>query len=288
MISIGLSLAALAAAAGAPPLPDAAALRAIAAPAGGTVGFSAVDLASGRTLALHPDDAFPTQSVFKLPVAIEVLRQADAGKLDLDRKIALVAKDDRPGAARVIVPPGTWTARALLEAMIVQSDNVACDKLLALIGGPAAVDARMRALGVRGVRIRFSERQMTAGDGDNTATPAAMTLLLGKLARHELGLAPATATVLDDLLLRVVTGRKRIKAALPPDTPVAHKTGTSETRDGKTAATNDIGLISLPDGRRIAVAIFVHDSPADEPTRELTIARLARAACDAFLPPAGR
>ena len=125
---------------------------------------------------------------------------------------------------------------------------------------------------------------MTAGKGDNTATPAAMTALLGKLARRELGLAPATATALEELLLRVVTGPDRLEGALPPTTPVAHKTGSSATRKGKTAATNDVGLISLPDGRRIAIAVFVHDSPADEKTRELTIARLARAAYDAFLP----
>ena len=283
MLSIVLALA-LTAAADAATLPDAAALGAIAAPAGGTVGFAAVDLASGRTLALHPDDAFPMQSVFKLPIAIEVLRQADAGKLDLERKLALGAADARRSVAPAIVPPGTWTIRALLEAMVVQSDNAACDKLLALVGGPAVVDARMRALGVEGIRIRFSERDMTAGKGDNTATPAAMTALLGKLARRELGLAPPTAPALEELLLRVVTGPDRLKGALPPTTPVAHKTGSSATRKGKTAATNDVGLISLPDGRRIAIAVFVHNSPADEKTRELTIARLARAAYDAFLP----
>jgi beta-lactamase class A len=284
MVSIRLALALFAATAEAASLPDAAALGAIAAPAGGTVGFAAVDLASGRTLALHPDDAFPMQSVFKLPIAIEVLRQADAGKLDLDRQLALGARDARRSVAPAIVPPGTWTIRALLEAMVVQSDNAACDKLLALVGGPAAVDARMRALGVQGIRIRFSERDMMAGKGDNTATPAAMTALLGKLARRELGLAPATATALEELLLRVVTGPDRLKGALPPTTPVAHKTGSSATRKGKTTATNDVGLISLPDGRRIAIAVFVHDSRADEKTRELTIARLARAAYDAFLP----
>ena len=261
---------------------DDAALRAIVGPAGGTVGFSAVDPASGRTMALNANDAFPMQSVFKLPIAIEVLRQADAGKVDLDRRIALGPKDARPNMAKAIVPRGTWTIRALLEAMVVQSDNVACDKLLALIGGPAAVDARIRALGVKDMRIRFTERDMTAGKGDNTATPAAMTALLGKLARRELGLAPATATLLDELLLRVTTGPNRLKGALPPATPVAHKTGSSDTRDGKTSATNDVGLIYLPDDRRIPIAVFVHDSPADEKTRELTIARLARAAYDAF------
>ena len=169
--------------------------------------------------------------------------------------------------------------------MVVDSDNVACDRLLALVGGPQAVSARMRSHGSEGITIRFSEREMMAGKGDNTATPAAMVALLGALAQKWLGLLPASAKVLDDLLLQVATGAKRIKGALPPGTPVAHKTGTSRTKDGKTDATNDVGIITLPNGSKIAIAVFVHDSPADEGTREETIAKLARAAYDAFLVP---
>ncbi len=169
--------------------------------------------------------------------------------------------------------------------MVVNSDNVACDRLLALVGGPQAVDARIRGLGIEGITIRFSEREMTAGKGDNTATPAAMVALLGRMARQGLGLLPASAKHLEDLLLQVGTGAKRIKGGLPPGTPVAHKSGTSRTQDGKTDATNDVGLISLPNGNRIAIAVFVHDSPADERTREETIAKLARAAYDTFRAP---
>jgi beta-lactamase class A len=61
------------------------------------------------------------------------------------------------------------------------------------------------------------------------------------------------------------------------------KTGTSFTDDGLTHATNDIGIVTLPDGRRLAIAIFVTDSKADEATRESVIARIARAAYDAAI-----
>jgi beta-lactamase class A len=259
-------------------------LQAIVEPAGGTVGFAAVELASGRSLGLRQTEPFPTQSVFKLPIAITVLRQVDEGKIDLDREILLGAEDAREGVTTIVVPSRT-TVRKLLEAMVVSSDNVACDRLLALVGGPQVVDARMRGLGIEGITIRFSEREMTAGKGDNTATPAAMVALLVKMARQGLGLLPTSAKYLEDLLLQVTIGVKRIKGALPSGTPVAHKTGTSRTQDGKTDATNDVGLISLPNGNRIAIAVFVHDSPADERTREETIAKLARAAYDTFLAP---
>jgi beta-lactamase class A len=178
--------------------------------------------------------------------------------------------------------------RELLEAMIITSDNTACDKLLALVGGPGVVDARVRALGIDHVTIGYSELDLGANGpqkGDNTSTPAAMVALLAKIARHEVGLSTASAARLDDVLLRVTTGAQRIKGGLPPGTKVAHKTGMSDTRGGKTDATNDVGLVTLPNGHRVAIAVFVHASPADLATRERTIARLARAAYDTFIVP---
>ena len=257
-------------------------IAAIAEPAGGTVGFAAVELATGRTLGLNQDKPFPMQSVFKLPIAIEVLHQVDAGKIALDQEIQLVADDAREGATGAIVVPSRTTVRKLLEAMVVGSDNVACDKLLALVGGPQAVNVRMRGHGGEGITIRYSEREMTAGKGDNTATPSAMVALLGAVAHKWLGLLPASAKILDELLLRVATGERRLKGGLPPGTPVAHKSGSSRTQNGRTDATNDVGLFSLPNGNQVAIAVFVHNSPADEPTREETIAKLARATYDTF------
>ena len=260
-------------------------LQAIVEPAGGTVGFAAVELTSGRSLGLRQDEPFPMQSVFKLPIAIEVLRQVDKGKIALDHKILLVVDDAREGATGMIAVPSQVTVRKLLEAMVLNSDNVACDRLLALVGGPQVVDARIRGFGIKGMNIHLSEREMTAGKGDNTATPTATVALLVRMARQGLGLVPASAKYLEDLLLHVATGAKRIKGALPPGTPVAHKSGSSRTQDGRTDATNDVGLISLPNGNRIAIAVFVHDSPADERTREETIAKLARAVYDTFRAP---
>jgi beta-lactamase class A len=271
----------LAAAAPAPP-----AIEEIAGAVEGTVGFAALDLASERSLGRYEHQAFPMQSVFKLPVAIEVLHQVDHKRLEIGRVVVLGPADARQGAGGEMAVPAKTTVRALLEAMIVNSDNVACDKLLALVGGPPAVDARLRALGVGHIEIRFSELDLAAGRGDNTATPSAMVDLLAKLARRQLELSASSAAFLEDLLSRVTTGPQRIKGALPRGTPVAHKTGTSRTQDGKTDATNDVGLVTLPNGHRVAIAIFVHASSADLAARERAIARLARAAYDAFNAPA--
>jgi beta-lactamase class A len=70
----------------------------------------------------------------------------------------------------------------------------------------------------------------------------------------------------------------RLKGRLPAGTKVAHKTGSSGSRNGVSAATNDIGIITLPDGRHLAVAVFLRDSKADEKARDAAIAKVARAA----------
>lgn len=76
------------------------------------------------------------------------------------------------------------------------------------------------------------------------------------------------------------TGLKRIKGLLPERTVVAHKTGTSSTVNGVTAATNDVGLVTLPSGQHLAIAVFVSDSQATDVIREEVIAKVARAAWD--------
>jgi beta-lactamase class A len=248
--------------------PSPAAYEEMAAPAKGTIGFAALDVSTGQSFGWHERDAFPMQSVFKLPIAIEVLHQVDDKKLDLARVVELGPSDARGGPGTLIKVPAKKTVRELLEPMIITSDNTATDKLLSLLGGPRVVEARMRSLGIEQITIRYSELEMAARK-DNTATPAAMVALLAKIARRQVGLSAAS-------------GALRIKGGVPPGTPVAHKTGMSDTFDGVTDATNDVGLITMPNGHRIAVAVFVRASRADIATRERTIARLARAAYDAF------
>ena len=113
----------------------------------------------------------------------------------------------------------------------------------------------------------------------NWATPKAALALLVALQSHR-GLSRESQALLLKLMAEVITGPKRLKGELPAETVVARKTGTGGTRNGITSATNDIGIITLPDGRHLAVAAFVSDSAADDDTRDAIIARLAKAAWD--------
>jgi beta-lactamase class A len=93
-------------------------------------------------------------------------------------------------------------------------------------------------------------------------------------------LSAGSQALLLKLMTESIPGAKRLKGELPAGTVVAHKTGTGGTQNGITSATNDIGIITLPDGRHLAVAAFVSDSAADDDTRDAIIARLTKAAWD--------
>lgn len=175
--------------------------------------------------------------------------------------------------------------RELLRLCVSLSDNVAADILLRLVGGPKTVNTYIAALGVNGFHLQDDEAVLhrdVSAQYRNWFEPAGAVQLLRRISDH----SPLTHEH-TDLLLGWMTSdarTKRLEANLPAGTRVAHKSGTSDVDNGVAHATNDIGLISLPGGRRIAIAVFVTDSTADEATREQVIARIARAAYDATLP----
>ena len=166
----------------------------------------------------------------------------------------------------------------VLHYAIAESDGTASDVAMKVAGGAEKVTGFVRTLGVKDMVVATTEAEMaTATDVQyrNWSTPDAAVQLLTKLNPKQ-----------DDLLLRWMVestpGPKRIKGLLPPGTIVAHKTGTSGTKDGVTFATNDIGLVVLPNGKHMAIAVFVSDSHADEATREAVIAKIAKAGWDRF------
>jgi beta-lactamase class A len=71
------------------------------------------------------------------------------------------------------------------------------------------------------------------------------------------------------------TGTDRLKAGLAPGWTLAHKTGTSGSWKGMTAATNDVGVLTAPEGTKIAVAVFVGDSVASDKQRAAFIAKVS-------------
>ena len=228
------------------------------------------------------------QSVFKLPLAVTVLHQVEQGTLSLDQAVRFLPQDrilphvysplqDQYPDGGVDVP-----LRELLRLDLARSDNVAADILLRVVGGPNVVNTYVAGLGISGLHLQDGEavlHQEVAAQYRNWFEPVGAVQLLRRISDN----SPLTSEH-TNLLLGWMTSdyrTKRLEGDLPAGTHVAHKSGTSDVDNGVAHATNDIGLITLPDGRRIAIAVFVTDSTADEATREKVIARIARAAYDA-------
>jgi beta-lactamase class A len=274
----------------------------IAADAQGTVSVSC--LLPGTTLncELHPHNHSPMQSMFKFPLALTVLHLADIGKLlqtqrpgesisiTLDRAVRFLPEDriphaysplqDRNPEANVDV-----SLRELIQLAAGESDNAATEMLLRIIGGPSVVQNYVRSLGITEFQLQDGEhglyRDPTA-QYRNWISPAAAVQLLELLVNNP-PLSPATNAFLLQTLTASITGPNRLRGGLPPGAVLAHKTGTSGEHNGKAEATNDIGLITLPDGRRLAIAVFVTDARASEAVRDRVIADIGRAAYDEAL-----
>ena len=263
-----------------------AGIKTLAAETKTTVGVSIVHLDSGRRAAVRGGERFQMASVFKVPVAIAVLRAVDAGTLKLETEVEIRKKDRRTfGPLDDAWKPGLEVSVArMLDVMLVDSDNTATDKLIALVGGPASVQKTLDALGVPGISISLDEKGMGAAMRQdlaafeagawNGATPDAMTALLARLFRGEL-LSKAATEYLLDAMRRCRTGDRRLRAGVPAGTEVFDKTGTVGT------CTNDVGIVTLPGGSPLVISVFVRNG-RDKATREAAIARVARAAWDAF------
>jgi beta-lactamase class A len=144
------------------------------------------------------------------------------------------------------------------------------------------VDSYIKSIGVTGFHLEDGEdglaRDVTA-QYRNWFEPAGAVEFLRRIS-DDSPLTPEHTRLLLQWMAETSTGVHRIEGDLPAGAIVMHKTGSSGTKNGVTFATNDIGLIALPDGRRLAIAIFVTDSATDEATRDGVIARIAKAAYD--------
>ena len=253
----------------------------------GQVGVFVQLLDASDSAGLNDTERFPMQSVYKLPIAMAVLDRVEHRTLTLSQEVRLSAKDMVPGVHSPIRdhhPHGgiDVSVRELIRAVIVDSDGTASDVLLRLAGGGPRVTAYVRGLGIRDMAVVTTEREMARdpmAQYRNYSTPRAAVDMLTALQSAK-GVSPSARALLLKDMADSTPGPQRIKGLLPPGTLVAHKTGTDGTRDGRTAATNDIGIVTLPDGRHLAIAVFVKDSTADEATREETIAQVARVCWD--------
>jgi beta-lactamase class A len=177
------------------------------------------------------------------------------------------------------------SVEALSAVMIEESDNTACDTLLRLLGGPSVVNAMLAELGILGMRVDRAELDLGrdidregAGfskDPRDQTTPVAMADLLTRIVGGKVA-SPASTQTLVSWLTATRTGAARLKAGLPAGASLLHKTGTYGDAAGSNA-TNDVGIITLADGARVVLVVYLKDAHAPLVDRERTLADVARA-----------
>lgn len=209
----------------------------------------------------------------------------------------------------------------MIELMVARSDNTAVETLFRIGGEGQAIAARLRKWMVAGIRVDRSERQCGLDrngvehyppaaqwtdeivnaliaktppatryratrrfltDPRDTGTPEGTVQLLARAFRGELLSKPSSARLIE-VLKATTTFPMRLKGLLPPGTVVAHKTGSTGTVNGLTAATNDSGVIYLPADRgQLAISLYLKASTRDDASRDRVIARMSRAAFDFY------
>jgi beta-lactamase class A len=256
-------------------------------PALGRIGVAAVDLTTGEQIMVLGDQLFPMASTSKIAVAGAYLEMVEQGRYSLTSEFPLMlpVRSAKYSTPKAPVRPGNYMqAIDLIEIMITRSSNPATDALLAAVGGPAVVNDWVRRQGINDFSLNRDIATLVRDDGEHdpvrhidtrdAATPRAMVRLLEGLYRGEF-LSDQSRRVILSAMSRTVTGRNRIPGQMPLEARVSHKTGSLFN------TSSDIGIIECPDGRVIAVAIYV-TGQGSKLARQERIAAIARALYDGF------
>ncbi|MFM5916393.1 MAG: serine hydrolase [Novosphingobium sp.] len=253
----------------------------------GRIGVAAIDLATGRTVSVLGDTPFPMASTSKIAIASTFLDMVDRGKLSLSASYPLMVPVKSKKYSTLVAPVragSLMTGQQLIERSLIHSDNMATDALLAAVGGPPAVNRWLRSTGNTGLHLDRDIATLVRDDGEydparmidsrDSTTPMAMATLLSGLYQGR-WLSSASRSFLMATMEQCVTGKRRMRAQLPGDVVVAHKTGTLSN------TSSDVGLIQTGNGHVYAVAIYV-TGQGGHAGRDAKIASITRALYDGY------
>ncbi|HXH14560.1 MAG TPA: serine hydrolase [Sphingomonas sp.] len=283
----------------------------------GKAGIAVRAVDDGWTVEAGGRQLLPQQSVSKLWVALTVMDLRDQGKIRLDEPIVVRPQDltlfHQPIAMLVKGEGYNTTVGELLTRALTHSDNTANDRLLTRVGGPSAVRGMIERKQLGAIRFGPGERLLQSGTAGlnwqpsyavnggfmtarnrlspavraaaldayvrnppDGAAPIAIADAIARLAKGDL-LSETSTKILVDTMGKSVTGRARLRAALPGGWQIAHKTGTGQDLGRRNAGFNDVGLLTAPDGRRYAIAVMIGDTIRPMPERQKLIQNAAAA-----------
>ena len=254
-----------------------------------TVGVS-IETDEYEILTLNRNTHFPLMSVFKFHIALAVLDKLDKNKTPLDslmfiEKSRLSHTTYSPIVKKFPNQDLTLTIGELIRYCVSHSDNNACDLLIEYVGGISKVEEYITGLGVKDFRLTVTERTMhddIMKQYDNWSTPQSTTNLM-KIFLNKSLFSKQYKDFLIKAMSDTTTGKNKLKAMLPPETVVAHKTGSSNrTNEGIQIAENDIAFIYLPNGKRYYISVLVKDSKETDSLNIEIIAIISKVVYDFF------
>jgi len=235
----------------------------------GQLGVAAVHLDTGETVAVHADARFPTASLIKTAVMVEVFQQIADGRVRADQVVTLTddIKVGGSGVLQNMKAPSAHPVSDLLYLMIALSDNTATNMLVGLVG-TKAVDDRMVAMGLPQTRLYrptfrgghpdvFPEEEKEFGLG--SSTPRETARLFELIARGR-AVSPMASEAMVALLDKQQF-HEMIPRLLPGEgVTVAHKTGQDEEKlvdaSGlRGSIRTDAAIVTTPKGRYV-IAVF--------------------------------
>ncbi|MCQ9638207.1 CGA/CIA family class A beta-lactamase [Chryseobacterium sp. WG14] len=255
-----------------------------------TVGVSVLDFENTFRYNQYGDQKFPMQSVFKFHIATAILNLVDQGTLSLNQKVLLDTSnllEDTWSPLRDKYPNGNVevSLSEILEFTVARSDNNGCDIMLKLLGGTQTMQKFMDSKGIKGFQIKYNEAEMHKNwnvQYENYSTPNSAVDVLKKFYDGKL-LSKKSTDYLMKVMLSTSTGLNKMVEQLPKNTPVARKTGASgKNKEGLTGAENEIGIITLRNGKHYALAVFVSNSMETDAVNCKIISDISKEVWDHF------
>ncbi len=255
----------------------------------GTVGVSVLGFENNFKYNKNCDKNLPTLSVFKFHIACAVLDLVDKGKFSLNQKYTLKESELLANTWSPIkkkYPKGdiTLSLGEIIDYTVAWSDNNGCDFLLKLIGGPQTVQKFMDSKGVKGFQIKVNEEEMHKdwkNQYKNYSTTNSAVALLKKFYDGKI-LSKKSTDYLYNIMLNTSTGTNKLKEQLPKGI-TAHKTGSSGKYDNDlTVAENDMGIVTLPNDKHYAIAVFISNSTESDVVNCKVISDISKVVFDYF------
>ncbi|MBC7555668.1 MAG: class A beta-lactamase, subclass A2 [Chryseobacterium sp.] len=253
------------------------------------VAVSVLGIEKPFVLNIKGNEHLPMQSIFKFHIALAVLNLVDERKLNLNQKILIKKTDlleNTWSPIREKHPNGNveLTVGEIIKFTVAESDNNGCDLLLKLIGGTKTVQNFMNKKSVKDFQIKYNEKECHEILDLQYENYSSTNSIVGLLKDFQEGkiVSESSTNFLIKIMAETSTGANRLSGQLPKNI-LAHKTGTSFTVEGLTAATNDMGIVTLPNGNHYAICVFVSNSKEIEKVNCKIIADVSKLIYDYLL-----